>query len=77
MRGYTTADRIEALEGVVSDVRDVLEWVREQRRYCRPPELADATAEEVDARRGPCAAYGDTVYGLVEDRLSRALDGAP
>lgn len=57
-------------------LRDLAEWAGSQRGYCRPPELETAPAEEVDRRRGPCAAYGAVVYGFVVARAMAALRDA-
>ena len=58
-----------------AEVERVLAWVEEQRSYCRPDEYADLSAEELDERRGACAAYGAVVYGLVARKLEKVLSG--
>jgi hypothetical protein len=52
-------------------------WCVEQQGYCRPPHLADAPDEVVNEQRGPCAAYGHVVYGLVVHKLDAALVADP
>ncbi len=69
-RDEAIADRDRYAEAL----RGVIEWCEEQWSYCRPPRLADAPADEVDARRGPCAAHGAVVYGLVIDKARREYD---
>jgi hypothetical protein len=69
-------ERVEAIEKEPARkaVEGVLAWVREQHDFCRPPELAHLSSEELNARRGPSAAYGAVVYDLVAAKLQEVLD---